>query len=200
METSRKPNRRKFMLFSLSSIFCWALGTLLKVCGRYWQVVHHTIGLHSHTLLKFYGIQYYELNCKLMISWFCFDYTSWKPVLRTDFLWTSWGLNRIEHQLDAMYPHIPIPNYHYRQPFPSIILTKGVGGVGAFPRSQKQKILGSNPVAAYPERRTLRTQHSCVYANSSGWLSRMIGKPWLRVKWGSLLKDPQSCKGILQLM
>jgi hypothetical protein len=69
-----------------------------------------------------------------------------------------------------------------------------------FPRSHKQ-ILGSNPVAAFPERRALRTQHSCFYANSFGRLSRMIGKPWLRVKWGrSLLKDPESCKGILQQM
>ena len=34
----------------------------------------------------------------------------------------------------------------------------------------------------------------------SGPLSRMIGKPWLRVKWGgSLLKDLESCKGSLQL-
>ena len=34
----------------------------------------------------------------------------------------------------------------------------------------------------------------------SGRLSRMIGKPWLRVKWrGSLLRDLESCKGILQL-
>jgi hypothetical protein len=32
----------------------------------------------------------------------------WKPVLRTDFLWTCWGLNRMEHHLEAMYPHIPI--------------------------------------------------------------------------------------------
>jgi hypothetical protein len=31
-------------------------------------------------------------------------------------------------------------------------------GVGDFPRSQKQKIMGSNPVAAYPERRALRTR------------------------------------------
>jgi hypothetical protein len=42
------------------------------------------------------------------------------------------------------------------------------GGVGVFPRSHKQKILGQNPVTPYPERRALRTQLSCVYANSSG--------------------------------
>ena len=58
----------------------------------------------------------------------------------------------------------------------------GVGVKGVFLRSHKQKILGFNTVAAYPERRVLRTQLSCVYANSSGRLSRMIGKPWLRVK------------------
>jgi hypothetical protein len=34
--------------------------------------------------------------------------TSWKPVLRTDFLWTCWGLNRIEHQFEAIYPHISV--------------------------------------------------------------------------------------------
>jgi hypothetical protein len=33
--------------------------------------------------------------------------TSWKPVLRTDFLWTCWRLNRIKHHLAAMYPQIP---------------------------------------------------------------------------------------------
>jgi hypothetical protein len=37
-----------------------------------------------------------------------FTITSWKPVLRTDFLWTCWGLNRIEHHFEAMYPHIPV--------------------------------------------------------------------------------------------
>ena len=42
--------------------------------------------------------------------------------------------------------------------------TLGIGGMGVFPRSQEQMILGSNPVAAYPERRTLRSQLSCVYA------------------------------------
>jgi hypothetical protein len=40
---------------------------------------------------------------------------SWKPVL-----W-SWGLNRIEHHLEAMYLHIPIPKI---APLPSIILDK----------------------------------------------------------------------------
>jgi hypothetical protein len=39
----------------------------------------------------------------------------------------------------------------------------GVGGVGVFLGSLKQKILGSNPVATYPERRALRTQLSWVY-------------------------------------
>ena len=53
----------------------------------------------------------------------------------------------------------------------------GVGAIGVFLRSHKQKILGCNPVAAYPERRVLRTQLSCVYVNSSSRLSRMIGKP-----------------------
>jgi hypothetical protein len=37
-----------------------------------------------------------------------FKYTSWKPVLRTDFLWTCWGLNRIEHHLEVMDPHFPV--------------------------------------------------------------------------------------------
>jgi hypothetical protein len=53
---------------------------------------------------------------------------------------------------------------------------------GPWLESQKQKVLSSNPLAAYPERRVLRTQLSFVYANSSGRLSRMIGKPWLRIK------------------
>ena len=42
---------------------------------------------------------------------------------------------------------------------------------------ERLHILGSNLVAAYPERRVLRTQHSCIYANSPGRLSGMIGKP-----------------------
>ena len=47
--------------------------------------------------------------------------------------------------------------------------------------------------------RVLRALLSWVYAISSGQLCWMMGKPWLRVIWrGSLLKDPESCKGILQ--
>jgi hypothetical protein len=38
----------------------------------------------------------------------CFTTTSWKPVLRTDSLWTYWGLNRIEHHLEVMHRHIPV--------------------------------------------------------------------------------------------
>ena len=76
----------------------------------------------------------------------------------------------------------------------------GVGGVEVWPGLLKQKVAGSNPVATIPERGALRSQLSWVYAISSGRLSRMIGKPWLRVKWGgSLPKDLESCKGILQL-
>ena len=81
-----------------------------------------------------------------------------------------------------------------------LLLVPGVGGVGVWPGLLKQKVAGSNPVATNPERGALRSQLSWVYAISSGRLSRMIGKPWLRVKWGgSLPKDLESCKGILQL-
>jgi hypothetical protein len=41
-------------------------------------------------------------------------------------------------------------------------MSKGAGGVEISLRSHKQKILGSNPVAACPERRALKTQYSCV--------------------------------------
>jgi hypothetical protein len=32
-----------------------------------------------------------------------FNQTSFEPVYRTDFLWTCWGLNRIERHLEVMY-------------------------------------------------------------------------------------------------
>jgi hypothetical protein len=70
-----------------------------------------------------------------------------------------------------------IKRFERARNIPHKTLNPGVGGIGVFLRSHKQKILGSHPVAAYPERRALRTQLSCVYVNSSGGLSQMIGKP-----------------------
>ena len=65
----------------------------------------------------------------------------------------------------------------------------GIGGVGVCSGLQTQKVAGSNPVVNNPARSALRSQLRWVYAISSGRLSRMIGKSWLRVKWGgSLLK------------
>jgi len=50
---------------------------------------------------------------------------------------------------------------------------------------------GSNLVVTNAKRGVLRSQLSWVYVISSGRLNRMIGKPWLRVKWGgSLAKRP----------
>ena len=101
------------------------------------------------------------------------------------YLWWRWGLISIKRSA---------PLFLYR------FVLIGVGGVGVWPGLLKQKVAGSNPVATNPERGALRSQLSWVYAISSGRLSRMIGKPWLRVKWGgSLPKDLESCKGILQL-
>ena len=46
----------------------------------------------------------------------------------------------------------------------------------------------NNPVAAYPYRRALRTQHSCVYANSTQSSDRET------VIEGKMRRDPESCK------
>ena len=69
-----------------------------------------------------------------------------------------------------------------------------------WPRLLKQMTAGSNPIVTNPERGALRAQRSWVYNTIfSGRLSKMIEKPWLRVKWaGSVPKDHDSCKGILQ--
>jgi hypothetical protein len=56
------------------------------------------------------------INFSASILW-----TSWKPVLRTDFSWTCWGLNRIEHHFEAIYPHIPV--FTIVNPSPESFLT-----------------------------------------------------------------------------
>ena len=45
-----------------------------------------------------------------------------------------------------------------------------------------KKVAGLNPIVTNPERSALRSQFSWVHVISFGQLSRMIGKPWLRVK------------------
>ena len=44
-----------------------------------------------------------------------------------------------------------------------------------------QKVACPNLIVTNPERSALRSQLRWAYAISSGWLSGMIGKPWLRV-------------------
>ena len=48
--------------------------------------------------------------------------TSWKPVLRTDFLWTSSRLNRIEHHFEAIYPNIFFTHFWYIGSFQTLYL------------------------------------------------------------------------------
>jgi hypothetical protein len=58
-----------------------------------------------------------SLNCSLIsdhqksqsnLAQILLHITSWKPVLRTEFLWTCWGLNKIKHHMEVMHPHIPV--------------------------------------------------------------------------------------------